>query len=309
MHNEKKHAYLILAHNNFSILKILLKLLDDPRNDLFIHIDKKVKAFDFDAYKRICSYSPVHFIVERIDIIWGRSSLIDAEMLLFEKAYTLGHYAYYHLISGVDLPIKTQDDIHDFFRGCSKSFIVYSDRNTEREYERLSLFCHIPAGGKALIKYEDYFRRLQRVFKVNRFKKWERKGYTFEKGANWVSLTHEAVETLINEKETIKKMTRYSHCADEVYKQIILKKAGVPVYHDPDGKTKSLRLTDWSRGDGSHPYVFRMCDYDLIFQSNGLFARKFDQDIDFQIVEAIYHKLKREDDSDVPQDTDKLLKE
>ena len=25
------------------------------------------------------------------------------------------NYEYYHLISGVDLPIKTQDDIHDFF--------------------------------------------------------------------------------------------------------------------------------------------------------------------------------------------------
>ncbi len=27
-----------------------------------------------------------------------------------------GHYEYYHLLSRVDLPIKSQDDIHDFFR-------------------------------------------------------------------------------------------------------------------------------------------------------------------------------------------------
>ena len=38
-----KHAYLILAHNEFGLLQTLVSCLDDPRNDIFIHIDKKVK--------------------------------------------------------------------------------------------------------------------------------------------------------------------------------------------------------------------------------------------------------------------------
>lgn len=37
----ERHAYLIMAHNNFYILEKLLILLDDPRNDIYIHIDKK----------------------------------------------------------------------------------------------------------------------------------------------------------------------------------------------------------------------------------------------------------------------------
>ena len=37
----KKHAYLIMAHNEFEILKILLHLLDDERNDIYLHIDSK----------------------------------------------------------------------------------------------------------------------------------------------------------------------------------------------------------------------------------------------------------------------------
>ena len=49
----KKHAYLILAHNNFYCLERLLKLLDDERNDIFLHVDKKVKNFDSDEiYKQ-----------------------------------------------------------------------------------------------------------------------------------------------------------------------------------------------------------------------------------------------------------------
>ena len=42
----ERHAYLIMAHNNFYILEKLLILLDDPRNDIYIHIDKKVSKFD-----------------------------------------------------------------------------------------------------------------------------------------------------------------------------------------------------------------------------------------------------------------------
>ena len=47
-----KHAYLIIAHNNFYILEKLIKLIDDKRNDIYIHIDKKIRNFDFDYYNK-----------------------------------------------------------------------------------------------------------------------------------------------------------------------------------------------------------------------------------------------------------------
>ena len=39
-----KHAYLILAHNEFELLQILVSRLDDFRNDIYVHIDCKVKV-------------------------------------------------------------------------------------------------------------------------------------------------------------------------------------------------------------------------------------------------------------------------
>ena len=39
-----RHAYLIMAHNEWELLNTLLSLIDDPRNDIFLHIDKKVKT-------------------------------------------------------------------------------------------------------------------------------------------------------------------------------------------------------------------------------------------------------------------------
>ncbi len=43
MEKTNKHAYLIMAHDNFEQLKILLDLIDDYRNDIYLHIDKKLK--------------------------------------------------------------------------------------------------------------------------------------------------------------------------------------------------------------------------------------------------------------------------
>lgn len=36
-----KHAFLIIAHNEYPILEVLLSMLDDERNDIYLHIDKR----------------------------------------------------------------------------------------------------------------------------------------------------------------------------------------------------------------------------------------------------------------------------
>ena len=42
----KKHAMLIMAHNQFEILEKLLIMLDHERNDIYIHIDRKSGYID-----------------------------------------------------------------------------------------------------------------------------------------------------------------------------------------------------------------------------------------------------------------------
>jgi len=39
----KKHAYLILVHQFTLILETLIRLIDDERNDIYVHIDKKAR--------------------------------------------------------------------------------------------------------------------------------------------------------------------------------------------------------------------------------------------------------------------------
>ena len=49
------------------------------------------------------------------------------------------------------------------------------------------------------------------------------------------------------------------------------------------------RLIDWQRGN---PYVFKMQDFDLIKNSPAMFARKFDMDVDSEIIDKVLQSIK-----------------
>lgn len=57
----KQHAYLIMAHTDLDLLKLLLKKLDGVNNTFYIHLDKE---FKIDAAKvaNTLKQSQVHFI-------------------------------------------------------------------------------------------------------------------------------------------------------------------------------------------------------------------------------------------------------
>ena len=62
-----KHAWLIIAHNEFKILETLISLLEDPAFDIFIHIDKKVKGIP----SFLVPQDRLHIVEPRIDVRWG----------------------------------------------------------------------------------------------------------------------------------------------------------------------------------------------------------------------------------------------
>ena len=51
----------------------------------------------------------------------------------------------------------------------------------------------------------------------------------------------------------------------------------------------NVRLIDFDRGKNSSPYTFKKDDYDELVNSNFLFARKFDENVDKKVVDLIYN--------------------
>ena len=259
-------------------------LIDDERNDIYIHIDKKVKNFDFVKYKNICKKSTVHYTKKRYDVKWGESSQVKTEMLLFETAYRTG-YDYYHLISGSDMPIKSQNYIHNFFKNNRYEFIELAPGEQEKYRFRLSRY-HITSTKPILKRVSFYFDILQDKLKIDRLRKTNIKIY---KGSNWASLSHKCVGFLLKNKYKIKKMTWLSLCADEVYKQTIILnsqfKENVYPYED-------IRLIDWDRYEGTSPHTFTVEDYEMIKNSKCLFARKFIYEKDSEIIDKVFSMVK-----------------
>lgn len=58
----QKHAYLIIAHNNWYVLEKLIRLIDDERNDIYLHIDIKVKDFNKEYFADIVNKSNIYFV-------------------------------------------------------------------------------------------------------------------------------------------------------------------------------------------------------------------------------------------------------
>lgn len=70
MSSLSKHAYLIVAHKDDFCFRTLLRILDDPRNDIFIHMDKKNRSYDEVEIVNSIKNSTVYH-VKRTKVTWG----------------------------------------------------------------------------------------------------------------------------------------------------------------------------------------------------------------------------------------------
>ena len=71
-------------------------------------------------------------------VYWGRHQLSKGGISPVRDCSENGPYAYYHLLSGADLPIKSQDYIHEFFhKNSGKEFVgFWQDAAHQRDLER-----------------------------------------------------------------------------------------------------------------------------------------------------------------------------
>lgn len=290
-----KHAYLIIAHNEYPVLKALLSMLDDERNDIYLHIDKRATELRKQVGTFRAEKAGFHLLKNSIKVYWGDISQIEVEYLLFESALTNGPYAYYHLLSGCDLPIKSQDYIHNFFRQhAGKEFVGFwhdaiHQRDLERKVFRYYFFTqrlkdkgHLLHGITAFMR--NTILAIQKIGHYHREKTFE-----FKKGCNWVSITENAVRHILQYKAIIFGRMKYTLCPDEIFLQTILWNSPFrnQLYDTDDVNTGSMREIDWKRG---HPYVWQKADYKELIESDKLFARKFSSK-QMEVVDMLQQKF------------------
>lgn len=272
-----KHAYLIIAHHHFEQLQTLIGLLDDSRNDIYVHVDKKSKDFRRDMIK---THNAGLYMIDRISVAWGGYSMVRCEMNLL-KAAAPKHYRYYHLLSGDDLPLKTQDEIHDFFNANAGKCYIWCELMNENIEDRVRYF-HLlrdyigRTPKKRLLKLvERISLRLQREFGVHRVYYMP-----MYKGSQWFSISDCIVRYVLAQEKVIRKQFRFTHCADETFLHSVVMASP---YRDSI-INDDLRAIDWKRGI---PYIYREDDVEKLLASDKLFARKFSCEVDKDVINRV----------------------
>ena len=284
-----KHAYLIMAHNNIEQLIRLVRALEDERNDIYIHLDSNVKGRNLLKQELKSNYSKIE-LIERLNVNWGGFSLVRCELNLLKAAVMSDiEYSRYHLISGVDLPIKNQDYIHAFFKNNCGEYIRFDPKPISLYEDRVRYFYPFQdIIGRNHGKYVAFLELLQnglltiqRFLKVNRCKK-----ISLFKGVNWFSITDNLASYVLSQENFIQKTFKYSLCADELFLQTIVMKSP----YKNNIINCSLRHIDWEKGK---PYTFRAEDYEELMNTEDLFARKFDMQVDAKIINMILNVIKQ----------------
>jgi len=294
-----KHAYLILVHTQPAQVRTLLSLLDDPRNDIYVHIDRKA-PFGAEALEGCCVHSRVHFIEPRFSIHWGGPHMMLATLALL-KAATATPHAYYHLISGQDLPIKDQDAIHAFFEAhAGQEFIQFWPAEPSETRRATNFYLFPEHNGSQPGRFINKLSRgvMKPFGGINR-------DLDLRLSSSWFSITDACARHVVSREAWLKKRFVHTTMPDEVFIGTVVWDSpfrerlfddSIHLERQENKRTVlpgDLRLIDWTRGSAEHPRTFREEDWDLLTESPCLWARKFDQRVDARVIERLEKRLKR----------------
>lgn len=292
-----KHAYLIMAHGNWKIFEKLLRLLDDEKNDIYLHIDAKSSMPEM--CKNITRKSNLTIIKSR-EVYWGDFSIVEVTLDLLQTAKKTGQYSYFHLLSGTDLPLKSNNEIYEFFENSKKNFVgivpteVYYSVRRVKYYHPLT-HCRQYRNLKVLKGLDRILEYAQKLIGINRLKN---NPWKIIDGWEWFSITKEFCQYIINQKETIINMFSSSIASDELFVQTLAynSKFYDSLYDVTDLRRGSMRFIDWKRGT---PYTWgaEPSDYEELINSPYMFARKFDEKY-LDIVEQIFEEVNKRNEND-----------
>ena len=265
LQDKNKHAYLIMCHTNFHQLNILLELLDDARNDIYLHIDKKSNGFSAEQIQNHVSKAKIYFI-SPITVGWGGDSQIKAEVRLLREAVKSKHQ-YYHLISGVHFPLMSNDDLHQWFDACHGACILrevpLSEEEIQMRFGRYHFFLkHLISRNRFVNKtYHLGWRgalKLQKLLGIRRDT-----SFIQGKASQWCSLNEEAVSLLLAQEKTALKRFRRTFCCDEFFVRSVIEDTGIPILFD--NRICHVEFVNTT------PKQFTEADYPMLAASGALF--------------------------------------
>ena len=297
--------YLILAHKNPLQLGRMIERLDDGASKFFIHLDAKTPIEPFAA---CLEGAHIRFIEPRERCVWGDFSIVRATIHLMEAASK--EQGVFILMSGQDYPIQSQGYINAFLES-NKEFDFIEIEPLEEKWkpkmvkdklehyhilhseERGHSNCYAPFAHCSVFQKLRTLTHLlkgrlsQKNFRLlcslpKRVAPFERQ-YAGSQFWAFSERTFYAVLHYIREhKAALEGYYKYTSSPDEVYFHSVLMHL---VAKDSTIKLKDpITYVNYFRKNN----VFITEDFDKLTSAKGkLFARKFDTDIDIEILNKL----------------------
>lgn len=275
-------AYIISAFKLPEQLVRLVDRLEHPSSSFLIHIDKKTPQRTFQStIDDLSKRSNVRFLTPRVfhyrTMDHVRVSL-DAIITLFDAQVP---FDYVILLTGQDYPIKPNEYIRDFLsRYSGKSFLEYFSLPTEKW----------TSGGMDRIgSWNLYF--LGRRFAFPPFRSWPirrrfPRGFVPYGGPGYWCLHRSVIEYIrdfVQNNEEFVRFFDFVDIPDEIFFHTVILNSSLrrQIIND------DLRYIDWSQPTPPYPAILTRDDFPRLQESSKLFARKFDQTKDAEILDMI----------------------
>jgi hypothetical protein len=279
-------ACLILAHKNPGQLERLLRVMDHPAFDFYIHVDGKADQGPFEYLR---GRDRVFFIRDRVKVGWGQYSLVQATLNGLEGVLAGGAYGYIHVMSAQDFPIKPMAYIYQYLRDREgKEYITCLREGDGHEWWKVAAlhawqynFHNWAIPGKYRLQAVANFLLPRRKYPVA--------GHEVVGHSQWFTITAGSARYLLaylKDHPRVVRFFRYVWGADELIFSTV-------IYNNPayrDRIEDNVFYIDWSRG-GASPKLLTGEDLPALLDSDKLFARKFDAEVDSGVLDALERGL------------------
>ena len=278
-------AFLMQCHKNPEQINLLLDALNHPMADVFVHVEKKSQGIR----KKIKRREGVYFLPEQqcVDVQWAQYSQVEATLQLLGTAVNRGGYSHYWLISGQDYPLRSMDSVIDFLEANQEVNFIECSRIGVFNKRNDVYFSNFVIGRKL---WQKVLKNLW-IYGTGGWNKtipmFKRKApddvkYWF--GSQWWCLNGKTVQWItnyLNEHTEYRKFFEHSLCPDECFFQTL-------VMNSPFASSVKpyLHYIKWEKGNSS-PKTLMEGDYQEIMDSSKLMARKFDIDVDNEIINKL----------------------
>lgn len=279
-----KIIYGITCHRMTNpLLHTVNHLSSFEENIILIHVDKKSDIEDFLILRK----SNVHFISDRINVTWGSALQIESVLELMKFSLNF-QYDFFFLLSGDDIPLKSNIELKEFLNTFADyNFIDFDKQATDEHIEGRVKYIYpnvfFQRDTKALTRTRRIpFRLAKNIFYRNKlFKENSYRMPILYKGSNWFGLKIDTIKYILNYidvNEWFLRLFDKSLCADEIFFHSIIKTdPKIELFESIDYPISSLRYIDWQSGP-EYPKMLKEEDMLKIKYSNCFFARKISPD-------------------------------